>query len=310
MSAVAAAAVRGRPAGPRLLDLVIDDRADLRLIGLMRMLFGAIVIRHFWPTITADRLPAERFITPWWDWLPVPGVGGYELVLWTGVVAGALMIVGLASRLATVAAFGSVLYLLVIDLGGFAHNRAYLTWMLFGLALLPTGRSFALDAVVARRRRRSPSTIGFTWPLVMLRVVASTVYLTSATTKLLNPDWVGGLVLWDRTVRTQYLIPSAFDGWIHDVLVSRWFHRVLSPAALATEFVIGIGLWFPRTRRFAIATAFAFHLSIEITASVQTFSYSGISALIIWLIPIGIDRDQPAGRSSAVGRASTGTPSP
>jgi hypothetical protein len=120
----------------------------------------------------------------------------------------------------------------------------------------------------------------------MLRVIASGVYLASGGTKLLDSAWRSGLVLWDRTMRFQDVIPSAFDGWIHDLLVSRWFHRVLSPGAIATELFIAIGLWFPRTRRWALALAISFHVSIEISAKVQTFSYSALAALLIWLIPI------------------------
>ncbi|RMH78790.1 MAG: hypothetical protein D6683_07145, partial [Actinomyces sp.] len=251
----------GWPQG--LLGRLVDDRADLRLTGLMRAAFGAIVIRHFWPTLTAGRLPPERFMAPWWDWLPVPGVDVYRLVLWAGVAAGGFMVIGLASRVASVVALASVLYLLVLDATAFSHNRAFLVWILFGLSLLPTGRAFALDAVLARRRGRAPSTVGYTWPVLLLRVVTSSVYLTSATTKLMNPDWVTGRVLWDRTLVAEDLIPAAFDGWVHQVLVSRWFFAVLAPAALATELFIGLGLWFRRTRWWAVGVAVVFHLAIE-----------------------------------------------
>lgn len=44
----------------------------------------------------------------------------------------------------------------------------------------------------------------------MLRIVVSSVYLTSGVTKLANPDWRSGLVLSDRVVRYQQQIP--FDG--------------------------------------------------------------------------------------------------
>lgn len=273
-----------------LLGRIVDDRADLRLVGVMRVLFGAIVIRHFWPTLTAERLPPERFMAPWWGWLPVPDAATYRLLVWAGVAAGVLMIVGLASRVATATALATVAYLLVLDATEFSHNRAFLVWILFGLALSPTDRSYALDAWLARRRGRPRCTIGFTWPVLLLRIVTSSVYLTSATTKLLNPDWVSGRVLWDRTLVAEDLIPAAFDGVVHDVLVSRWFFALLSPAALATEFFIGVGLWFVRTRRWALLAAVCFHLAIEVTASVQTFSYSGISVLPIWLIPLGVDR--------------------
>lgn len=271
-----------------LLGRVVDATGDLRLIGLMRAAFGVIVIIHFWPDLTADRLPVERFHEPWWSWWPVPGPATYRFLLWMAVVAGVLMIVGVLARAATAAAFTLVLYLLIVDLNGFAHNRAFLTWMLFGLALLPNDRAWAAPALLARRRGEPLDTIGLTWPVVMLRVMASGVYLASGATKLLDSAWRSGLVLWDRMLRFEHSIPAAFDGWIHEMLTSRWFHRVLSPAAIATELFLAFGLWFPRTRRVALAVAIAFHVSIEITARVQTFSYSALAALLIWLVPTGV----------------------
>jgi uncharacterized membrane protein YphA (DoxX/SURF4 family) len=126
------------------------------------------------------------------------------------------------------------------------------------------------------------------WPICLLRIVVSSVYLTSGLTKLADPDWRGGLVLWDRVVRHAHLIP--FDGWAHDLLTSRAFHHVLSPGAIAVELFLGVGLWFGRTRLTAIWVALAFHLSIELTASVQTFSYSAIAALLLWVTPETQDR--------------------
>lgn len=269
-----------------ILGRVIDHWTDLRLVGLMRSAFGLIVIRHFWSDLTADRVPVEYFHDPWWSWLPVPGAGQYRMLLWVAVAAAVFMIVGVAARAATAVAFAVVLYLLVVDVTGFAHNRGFLTWMLFGLTLLPTDRSWSVKSLLARRRGMPLQTHGFSWPVAMLRLIASGVYLASGGTKLIDSAWRSGLVLWDRTVRLQDAIPSFFDGWVHDMLVSRGFHRLLSPVAIATELVIAIGLWFPRTRRWALALAIAFHVSIEITARVQTFSYSALAALLIWLIPI------------------------
>lgn len=275
---------------PTLFVRILDAWTDLRLIGLMRAGFGVIVILHFRRDLIADRLPVERFNEPWWSWLPEPDATAYRVLLWIAVVAALAMIVGVASRFATWIAFGVVLYLLVLDLASFGHNRAFLTWMLFGLAVLPTDRAWSMTAWWAQRRGRPLDSFGYSWPVLMLRIVVSGVYLASAGTKLLDSAWRSGLVLWDRTLRFEHTIPGAFDGWIHELLVSRWFHRLLAPGAILTELAIAVGLWIPRTRRWALGLAVIFHLSIEITAKVQTFSYSAIAALLIWLVPLGLDR--------------------
>jgi hypothetical protein len=268
---------------PGVLDRVVDATGSVRAVGLMRILFGVIVIRHLLPDLAAERVPVERFHVPWWSWLPVPSRASYQVLLLVGVLAGAAMILGLACRAATALAFAVVTYLLVVDMTGFAHNRGFLVWILAILTLLPTDRALALDS---RLRERSDEIL--LWPVMLLRILVSSVYLVSGGTKLLDADWRSGLVLWDRTNRMEHLIP--FDGFPHDILVSRWFHSLLAPSAIAVELFVGIGLWRRRTRLLAIWVAIVFHGSIELTASVQTFSYSAIAALLIWVTPRTRDR--------------------
>jgi hypothetical protein len=270
----------------RFLDRLVERQGDLRALAATRMLFGLIVVRHLWPDLRAAAVAVERFHVPWWSWLPVPSPALYRGLVWLGVAAGVAMALGVVVRAATATAFVVVTYLLFVDMTGFAHNRGYLVWMLFGLSLLPTGGAFTLAALVRRVRglpRPPGATIGPLWPVFLLQVVVSSVYLTSGLTKLADPDWRSGLVLWDRVVRHAHLIP--FDGWIQDVLVSRDFHRLLAPSAIAVEVFLGIGLWFRRSRPAAVVVAVVFHLSIELAASVQTFSYSAIAALLIWTVP-------------------------
>jgi Vitamin K-dependent gamma-carboxylase len=265
-----------------LLDEIVDARGDLRAVALMRALLGLIVVAHLWPDLTSDVTAVERFFAPWWSWLPVPSPALYRGLVWIGVAAGIAMAAGLAAHAATRVAFVVVAYLLVLDVTTFAHNRAFLTWLLFGLCFLPA------NAVVGVGTRRWATTTGPFWPVTMLRVVVSSVYLTSGLTKLANPDWRSGLVLWDRVVRHEQNIP--FDGWIHDLVTNRAFHYVLSPGAIMVEVFVGLALWFPRTRLVAIWLALAFHTSIQVAASVQTFSFSAFAATLLWVTPSTRDR--------------------
>jgi len=95
-------------------------------------------------------------------------------------------------------------------------------------------------------------------------------------------------VLWDRAVRFNERIP--FGGPLYDLMTARWFHQLLAPSAIVIEVFIGAGLWFRRTRLAAIWIALVFHASIEIAASVQTFSYTAIAALLVWVTPSTRDR--------------------
>jgi hypothetical protein len=131
------AASRGPKRRSRLVE-VVERRGSMRAVGLLRALLGLIVIRHLWPDLVAEVTAVERFHVPWWSWLPVPSAGAYRALVVLGVVAGAAMAIGLASRVATTTALVTVTYLVFVDMTAFAHNRGFLVWLLFGVALLPS----------------------------------------------------------------------------------------------------------------------------------------------------------------------------
>jgi hypothetical protein len=142
--------------------------------------------------------------------------------------------------------------------------------------------------------------------LWLLRAQVCLVYLASGISKLVDPDWLGGLVLWDRVVRYQHVLePTPLPGWAVDLLLERWMYYAIGPAAVLTELVIGVGLWFGRTRLAAVWIAIAFHALIEISASVEVFSYAAIAALAIWVTPSTRDRIVRVGGDAATSRAVT-----
>jgi hypothetical protein len=207
-----------------------------------------------------------------------------------GAVSAVLMSLGVLTRLTTTITFVVVAGNLLLSETHFRHNRAFLAILLFGLTLLPTGRTRSFDAWW--RRRRGPPALrpeARLWPLVLLRVQVSLVYFSSGFSKLVDPDWLGGLVLWDRVVRYQHVIHPA-PGWFVDFLTWRPLFFVVAPVAVATELFLAFGLWWPRTRLIAIRVAIVFHLAIELSARVEVFSLAAIAALVIWVTPSTRDR--------------------
>jgi hypothetical protein len=186
----------------------------------------------------------------------------------------------------------------------FRHNRAFLVIVLGGIALLPAGRVLSVDAWWRRRRGRpvAPDVVAL-WPLWLLRVQVCLVYLASGMSKLVDPDWFGGLVLWDRVVRYQYVLePTPLPGWAIDLLTERSLYYLIGPAAVFTELFIGIGLWRSSTRLVAVWVAIIFHVLIEVSASVEVFSLVAIAALAIWVTPADRDRTVRVGGDAATGR--------
>jgi membrane protein implicated in regulation of membrane protease activity len=183
-----------------------------------------------------------------------------------------------------------VAYNLFLSTTHFHNNRAYLVIVLGLLAVAPCGRELSLDAWVRRRRGRpalDPSAPA--WPLWLLRFECVAIYGASGLSKLVDPDWFGGTVPWQRVVQARDQL-DPLPHWAVSVLTDRDFHTVAAKVIVLTELFIAAGLWSRRTRYAAVWVAVLFHVTIEVSASVQVFSYLGIAVLVIWAVPSTRDR--------------------
>jgi hypothetical protein len=202
------------------------------------------------------------------------------------------MSLGLLTRLATVTTFGIVAYNLFLSTTHFHNNRAYLVIVLGLLAVAPCGRELSLDAWIRRRRGRPPLDLRApAWPLWLLRFECAAIYGASGVSKLVDPDWFGGTVTWQRVVRAREQLEGwPLPDWAVSVLTDRDFHTGAAKLIVMTELFIAAGLWWRGTRYAAVWIAVAFHVAIELSASVQVFSYLAIAALVIWAVPSTRDR--------------------
>jgi uncharacterized membrane protein YphA (DoxX/SURF4 family) len=253
------------------LDELLGRRIVFRSFARLRVLAGAITIWHLWPFL-ADSLGGRTYRDAYWrpyvDWLPTPPTWLYVAGLWLGAVAAVAMVVGVRAQAATRVAAVVVAANLLVTATHFHNNRAYLAIVLGALAVGPCDR---------------PDAVGPAWPLWLLRFEASCVYLGSGLSKLLDPDWVGGTVTWQRVVQVRdQVAASPLPAWAVDALLDRDVHVVVAKVVIATELFIGVGLWWPWTRRAAIVAAVVFHVAIWVSADVEVFSAIGIAALVIW----------------------------
>lgn len=294
-------AIRAQTVADRLDD-IFDRPASVRSLAVLRLVLGPVVLAHLWPFLSdtlAGTTYRDHFWVAWWGFVPeVPGAVQVALV-WTGALAAIGLSLGWRTRFVAPITFLCVAGNLFLSQHHFRHNRAFLLFLLAAVALADSGRVLSLDA--RRRRARSGGSptdpgddLGTVWPLWLLRVLAASVYLASGFSKLIDTDWSGGLVLWDRAVRHQHLVhervPEPIADLVVEVVTYRWVHTITSPIAVAMELFIGIGLWFGRTRLAAVWVAILFHLSIELSASVEVFSLAALFALVIWTTPSTRDR--------------------
>ena len=277
------------------LDAALDTVVSFRALALLRMAAGPIVLVHLEPFLNLARdgiAYSDIFYQPYFSMLPeVPGAL-YIAMLWAAVGTAMLMSVGLATRIAASYTAFFVGYNLYLSKTHFSHNRAFLLILLIALAALPVGRVLSVDAWLRRRRGRPfAPAVGGQWLLYLLRFEVASVYVASGLSKGLDPDWWGGLV---TRIRVEDWFQVALDAGVPqavmDVVVTSGFHTWFAKIAVLTELFIGLGLLWPRLRLAAIWVAVPFHLSIAIVASVQTFSYATLAALVIWVTPTTRDR--------------------
>jgi hypothetical protein len=275
------------------LDDLLGRAVSMRALALLRVLAGPAVLLHLRPFLSEGwdgRIYRDAFYEPYAAWYPDLPHGVYVGLLWLAATAAVAMSLGLLTRLATATTFAIVAYNLFLSTTHFHNNRAYLVIVLGLLAVAPCGRELSLDAWARRRRGRlALDPTAPAWPLWLLRFECAAIYGASGLSKLVDPDWFGGTVTWQRVMRARDELDVLPD-WAVSVLTDRSFHIAAAKLIVLTELFIALGLWWRGTRYAAVWVAVAFHLAIEGSASVQVFSVLGIAVLVIWAVPSTRDR--------------------
>lgn len=204
-----------------------------------------------------------------------------------------LLLVGLCTRVA--AAWTAVTMLAVFFYVGVVRGANYNhhhTWLLVATTVLlvftPCGRSFSLDRWLALRRAdRSgippPPERGPLWGQHLLALQVSAVYLWSAVAKSDRPFLSG--------VRLQHIFTTYYGS--SDPPAVPFFAEAMQVLAVLTvvvEYALGVGLWFARTRPWAVLLGIVFHAIIYVTLPVFTFSATMILLYLAFFDPEAVDR--------------------
>jgi vitamin K-dependent gamma-carboxylase len=274
-------------------DELLGRPVSMRALALLRVLTGPVVLLHLRPFLSDSldgRTYADAFNEPYATWYPELPEGAYVGLLWLAAVGAAAMSLGVLTRLATATTFAVVAYNLFLSTTHFHNNRAYLVIVLGVLAVAPCGRELSVDAWLrGRQGRPALARTAPAWPLWLLRFECAAIYGASGLSKLLDRDWFGGTVTWQRVTRARDEL-GAWPDWAVSMLTDRGFHTGAAKFIVLTELFLAVGLWWRGTRYAAVWIAVIFHLSIEASASVQVFSFLAIAVLVIWAVPSTRDR--------------------
>ncbi|HMI90324.1 MAG TPA: HTTM domain-containing protein [Polyangiales bacterium] len=299
--------MNGPPPGAsaaRGLSGLFAEQRETHLLGLIRIGFGAMLFLH--GQRLADQLGAsgyfgDRFFLPLVPPAWVPSAQVYAAMLIAIRVLGAAIVFGVRAREALLLASSMGLYLLACDRLQYHNNRFALLLLAFLLAFAPCDRSFAL--------RRTGPPIAPIWAQRLFQLQVSLVYASSAISKVFDPDWFGGQVMWVRAARSiEHLAERGTElpAWAVALMSSPLALSAFSKLAIANELFLAVGLWHPRTRVLALWMGVLFHLSIELGANVELFSYVMWTSYIAFVIPELRERRWLVADDAALARRAAG----
>lgn len=208
-----------------------------------------------------------------------PGASGAFVAAW--LTAAMLFTVGWKTR-----ATGAVLsllagYTLVLDQQSYSNHLYLLVLVVLLLTVGDSGADLSLDAWRRGTRGDAPA-----WPVLLLKVQLSVVYVFSVLAKV-NAPYLGGEVL-GRSLR--------HEGWL-SVPRSLQTPAALSAfaaASVAAELFLAVGPWSRRLRPLAFACGAAFHLLILTTVASSRLSLTIFALAMAAMYLQFVDEELPA----------------
>lgn len=231
------------------LEAFFERRVDPRPIALARVVVGFAALLRAYESyryigyvlrsnaVRAPIVDAVPLLTL--DWLP------YYSGVWA--VAACAFIVGLRTRAAGAVLTALLGYHLIVDQNLFFNHIHFLVLVVFLLTVAGPGATWSVDWLLAGRPRRSVAL----WAVTLGKAQISIVYFYTALAKI-NPYFLSGELL---TGSMRHL-PQA--------LKTPVLMQALSYGVVAGELFLAFGMWFPRTRIWALLAGVAMHLGIPI----------------------------------------------
>lgn len=264
-----------------------DETGDVTGLDVVRIAIGLLLLHG--AVRAARELAASGYFGDVFHWpmLPealVPGRATYAVLVGGLAVLAVLVVVGARAREALLASAVLGTYVLSCDRLQFHHNRWALLCTSLLVSLTPCERATFVGRLGAASASAAP--IGPLWAVRLAQLQVSLVYLASSGSKLLDADWRSGQVLLERfrlsaEQATQAGVPAGLLAWLSRPDVSSGFAKL----ALGTELFLAVGLWLRRTRWVALAWGVCFHLVIQVTARVETFSWLMIASYGLFFLP-------------------------
>jgi vitamin K-dependent gamma-carboxylase len=270
-----------------LLGRRLFEPIDIAPLVLFRLFFGGIMLWEVYRYFSYGWIeryfiePTFFFKYQGFGWVrPFAGDGMYFHFAALGVLA-ACILFGFCYRVAAALFFLGITYVFLLDQTNYLNHQYLICILSFIMIFVPAHRALSLDAALRPRLRSSTAPA---WALWLLRFQIAVPYFFGAIAKF-NADWL--------------LAAQPMRIWLADrtdfPIVGRWFTEpwvayFMSWSGFLFDLLfIPLLLW-RRTRPFAFAFAFIFHLTNYRLFHIGVFPWLMLIASLIFLPPETLGR--------------------
>lgn len=258
-------------------------------LGLVRMAFGALAVlwtlwllpllyEMFGTNGVAPRRPSIAYTWGVFDiWSSNPAV----LIGWVLLLAASIaLMVGWHSRFAAIVVFVLILSFQRRDPWFFNAGDAVVRIEALLIALSPCGAALSLD----QRRRTGSFWSAQTlpnWPIRLIQVQMSIIYVASVQTKLAGQTWLDGTAV-SYALRLEDMQRMAVPDWI---TTNAPLMNAATWGTLLVELALGVLVWNKRRRAWVLAAGVLLHLGIDFNIEIGIFSYAMMVLYVAWIAP-------------------------
>jgi hypothetical protein len=206
---------------------------------------------------------------------------------WVFLGCALLFTVGLWTRVMSVAVFLCLTSIDQRNLLMLHGGDTFLRCAGFFLIFAPAGAAFSLDRLIAMRRGKQDSQLEpqAPWAQRIIQLELTLLYLTSFLWKLKGHTWLNGTALY-YVIHLHSIARFPLPHWIQTTPMLKagaWF-------TLALEFSLGTLIWSRRFRYPLLLVGLLFHLSIEYSVNLPLFEWDVLTAYILFVDPVDLDR--------------------
>jgi vitamin K-dependent gamma-carboxylase len=252
---------------------------DAASLAVFRFLFGTILclssVRFLWNGWVERFYVRPTFFFKYWgfEWvevLPEPWMTAAYVAM---AVLGGFVAVGFLYRVSIVALFVIFTYVELIDVTNYLNHYYLVSLLAFLMCFLPLHRAYSVDAWIwpSRFQPTVPA-----WMLYLMRFQIAVVYFYAGIAKL-QPDWLlhaQPLGIW-LAARTETPL-------IGGLLALPAMPHIMSWAGFLNDTLVVPFLLWKRTRPYAFATVFFFHLCTHLLFVIGVFPFLMVSGATLF----------------------------